>query len=110
MSPTQKKMIQALQYKPRRANEIATVVGVTVGYARAKLAEMYDAGLIHISGWEKVGKQTVKVYSFGKGRDKEKPRPLAKVEIMQRYNERWRAVIRRKQRKHVTPWTGLGCL
>lgn len=110
MSPAQKKMIQALQYRPRRANDVATAAGVTVDYARDKLAEMHKAGLIHISDWVKVGRQTVKVYSAGAGVDKKKPRPLARVEIMQRYNERWRAVIRRKQRKHVTPWTGLGCL
>ena len=109
MSPAQKKMIQALQHKPHRANEVATAAGVTVDYAREKLAEMYDAGLIHISGWEKVGKQTVKVYSAGKGIDKEKPRPLSKAEIKQRYNKKWRAVIRRRNGKPATPWTGLGC-
>lgn len=110
MSPAQKKMIQALQYKPRRANEVASAAGVTVDYARAKLAEMYEAGLIHISGWEKVGKQTVKVYSLGKGRDKEKPRPLSKVEIMQRYNKKWKSVIRRRNGKPATPWSALVCL
>ena len=100
MSPAQKKIIQALQYKPRRANEIATAAGITVDYARSILAEMYKNKVIHICDWVKTGKQTTKVYALGTGKDKQKPRPLAKVEIMKRYNERWRAVIRRKQRKH----------
>lgn len=110
MSPAHKRVIQALQYRPRRANEVATAAGITVDYARSILAEMYKNKVIHICDWVKTGKQTTKVYALGTGKDKQKPRPLEKVEIMQRYNERWRAVIRRKQRKHVTPWTGLGCL
>lgn len=110
MLKAKQKIVKALEYKPRRANEIAVCAGITVDYARAILAEMHKNKLIHVFDWVKTGKQTTKVYALGEGKDKTKPKALSKIEIMIRYNNRNRVVIRRKQRKHVTPWTGLGCL
>lgn len=108
MSPAQQRIIDALKYRPRRSCEVASAANIAPGYARDALKALYDQKQVYVCDWVKVHKVWVRVYAAGAGKDKPKPRPLDKIEIMHRYNSKWRTLTRLRQRKQITPWTGLG--
>lgn len=98
---------QALAIRPMTSREASATTGYARGYAKDLLSEMHKAGQVHIKSWVKNGRVWVRVYAFGPGRDSAKPAPMTKAESMRKYNERWRTLTRLRQRKEITPWTGL---
>lgn len=60
------RMMAALT-EPMTAREVATSVSATAGSTRVLLCELHGMGVIHVSGWKRVGKHGIwdRVYSPG---------------------------------------------
>lgn len=82
-------VIKALLEGPSSLRELAEVSGLHYVTVREYMSAMHKAKAAHISGWEKDmrGRDNIKVYSLGSGKDRLRER-MTQAQRAQRYRDK----------------------
>jgi hypothetical protein len=109
-------IVSALRHRPRTVKRLHKALPEAPGLIplSKKVRRLYDAGVLHISGWEPPARgigQCTRIYAFGRGEDAPPPRradgkpsrAAAKIVPVRRANARGRTVLER----FVALWNAL---
>lgn len=80
--PTVPLILQELQTGPATDRDLSHVIGIHYKNIRLTLKEMKTAGLVRICGWERKQGAPIAVWTHGKGKDANRPKPLTDAERM----------------------------
>ena len=102
------------EHGPLPISQIAKLLDMNINTVASSVHIAHARGLVHISGWSRnIGLRGKfgGIYSLGRGHDKKPPQIDAQREADQRYREKYKEVIRRRDNarrgRPVDPWLAI---